>query len=121
MRPSESGKPCSGVAALVNCLVATLNIIYGSAEPADSSRQPPSATQRRVLQRLSSESAHFLASSGAVAQEDDMREYLQSTEGYSRSQRAVPLGDDGGVPDVAATVPLASIRSSSACLHFKPL
>lgn len=97
------------VDAAVNCMVTCLNLLYYSGAPRQAAARPISRAHSRVHACLHSSMATFLTSSGAVATEVEIKQYLQRDVSYSEGGVALELGLRGGVPDVAGDVPLSHI------------
>eukprot|EP00972_Heterocapsa_arctica_P083436 12294601-Heterocapsa_arctica.AAC.1 len=78
-------------------------MLYAGGEDSAPRSGSPSTSQRRILQGLYSGVLSFFEGAPAWPSQTSINEHLRQTEGYApKVDTALPLGELGGVPPLAA-------------------
>ena len=87
------------------------NLLFTGREAASVGMVEPSAAQRRCQQQMLGKVRAFLRGLEPTSGEATIESYLRDGASYSTwlRDRVLPLGEQAGVPDRAAVVPLAGI------------
>ena len=97
------------VVALVNLLLAVLNLLHaGRAEEAFCEWQP-SRAQQRVRSRVTAVATSFLREGQLLSGEVEHSDYLQKNHAYTGGAAPLAIGLRGGVPTTAGLVDLAAL------------